>query len=144
IGCDQATKQLAQSRLQGKPPQSFCHDVFRLYYTENPGAFLGLGGELPPGVRFAALVVINGCIAVAIAAVLWLRASMAWLKLFSCALVLAGALGNLVDRVRLDGLVIDFLNVGVGPLRTGIFNVADVALTTGAVLLCLGMHRPGS
>ena len=45
------------------------------------------------------------------------------------ALLLAGALGNLIDRIRWDGLVIDFLNLGIGPLRTGVFNVADMAVT---------------
>jgi signal peptidase II len=40
--------------------------------------------------------------------------------------------------------VIDFLNVGVGPLRTGIFNVADVAITLGVALLVAGSARSGS
>ena len=54
-----------------------------------------------------------------------------------CTLLLAGAVGNLIDRIRLDGLVIDFLNLGIGPLRTGIFNVADMAIMAGAVLLVI-------
>ena len=43
VGCDQATKHIAQARLKGQPPRSYCGDVFRLEYAENPGAFLGLG-----------------------------------------------------------------------------------------------------
>ncbi len=57
-------------------------------------------------------------------------------------LLLGGAIGNLIDRVRFDGLVIDFMNLGVGPLRTGIFNVADVAISCGAVLLILPHFAP--
>ena len=53
------------------------------------------------------------------------------------ALLLSGAVGNLIDRLRYDGLVIDFLNFGVGPLRSGIFNVADMAIMAGALLLML-------
>jgi hypothetical protein len=53
------------------------------------------------------------------------------------ALVLAGGIGNLIDRVLHDGLVTDFLNLGIGSIRTGIFNVADMALTTGALVLVL-------
>jgi signal peptidase II len=52
-------------------------------------------------------------------------------------LVCAGGLSNLIDRVAYDGRVIDFLNVGIGSLRTGIFNVADMAITFGAILMLL-------
>lgn len=50
-------------------------------------------------------------------------------------LILGGGLGNLIDRLLRDGHVTDFLNVGFGSLRTGIFNVADAAITTGALLV---------
>ena len=49
-------------------------------------------------------------------------------------LFLAGGVSNLIDRVTL-GRVIDFLNVGIGPLRTGIFNIADMAIIAGVVIL---------
>jgi signal peptidase II len=49
-------------------------------------------------------------------------------------LLCAGGIGNLLDRVRYDGYVTDFLNMSIGPLRTGIFNLADVALMAGIVL----------
>jgi signal peptidase II len=55
-------------------------------------------------------------------------------------LVLAGGASNWVDRV-VRGSVVDFLNVGVGPLRTGIFNVADVAIMVGVALLLVGGLR---
>ncbi len=51
------------------------------------------------------------------------------------ALILAGGMGNLIDRVLQDGVVVDFINVGIGPVRTGIFNVADVAITSGVIIL---------
>ena len=56
------------------------------------------------------------------------------------ALFLAGALSNLIDRIAV-GSVIDFLNVGIGPLRTGIFNVADVAIMAGAGCLFWGARQ---
>lgn len=49
-------------------------------------------------------------------------------------------MGNLIDRVFQDGQVIDFLHLGVGTLRTGIFNVADVAITCGAMMLVPAWH----
>jgi signal peptidase II len=135
IGCDQATKHLAQSRLRGQPSQSFCGDMFRLEYAENAGAFLGLGGQLPPPLRWGFLVVVNSLLAAGIAAVLVFNRRVSPAALVACVLLLSGALGNLIDRLRFDGLVIDFLNVGLGPLRTGIFNVADMAIMAGALLL---------
>ena len=135
IGCDQVTKGIALEQLKGQPSQSYLGDVFRLEYAENPGAFLGLGGTMPTGARWVLLTLVNGLLAVGICVVLVWHWNMSPLRLLACALLLSGAAGNLIDRMRFDGLVIDFLNVGVGPLRTGIFNVADVAISTGAVLL---------
>ena len=122
---------------QGSRAQSFCGDLLRLEYAENPGAFLGVGGELSPTARWVLLVVVNGLLTVGIAAALVLSRKMSAWRLAGCGLLVSGAVGNLIDRLLFDGLVIDFLNVGVGPLRTGIFNVADMAIMAGAVLVAL-------
>jgi signal peptidase II len=137
IGCDQVTKQLAVTQLKGQPARTYLGGTVRLEYAENPGAFLGLGGQLPPAARWAALVVFNGIITAVIFALLVARRQVSLATFAAAALLLAGATGNLIDRVRCDGLVIDFMNLGVGPLRTGIFNVADVAITAGAVCLAV-------
>ena len=55
-------------------------------------------------------------------------------------LFVAGGTSNWIDRV-IQGSVVDFLNVGIGPLRTGIFNIADVAIMVGAGLVALGALR---
>jgi signal peptidase II len=52
-------------------------------------------------------------------------------------LICGGGCGNLIDRIAHGGYVIDFLNVGVGGLRTGIFNIADMAIMAGALLMVL-------
>jgi signal peptidase II len=59
-------------------------------------------------------------------------------------LIAAGGMGNLVDRVLREGRVIDFMNLGLGPVRTGIFNVADVQIMVGLGLLLLGRRRAGA
>ena len=56
------------------------------------------------------------------------------LQILALSLICSGGVGNLLDRVRYDGHVTDFLNIGIGPVRTGIFNVADVALMAGFAL----------
>ena len=55
----------------------------------------------------------------------------------SGAFILAGGIGNLIDRATQNGLVTDFLNVGIGPVRTGIFNVADMAVTFGVIVFII-------
>ena len=57
-------------------------------------------------------------------------------------LILAGGLGNLIDRVTNDGLVTDFIVMGVGPIRTGVFNVADIAVTFGGIAIAWLAFRP--
>ena len=54
---------------------------------------------------------------------------------FAIALILSGGAGNLFDRLCHDGSVVDFIAVGIGPVRTGTFNVADIAITVGAIIL---------
>jgi signal peptidase II len=54
---------------------------------------------------------------------------------------LAGGLGNLIDRLAYGGYVVDFVNIGIGPLRTGVFNVADVGVVVGALMLFTGIPR---
>lgn len=58
--------------------------------------------------------------------------------------MLSGGTGNLWDLVIHDGRVIDFMNVGIGSLRTGIFNVADFRITNGVVLLAFELFRQTS
>jgi signal peptidase II len=134
VGCDQVTKSIAARQLAALPRQSYLGDTVRLEFALNPGAFLGMGGSLGSGARFWGLTVINGALLAILAYVLITRWSMPPGNFAAWALILAGGIGNLIDRVGQHGLVTDFLNVGIGPLRTGIFNVADMAVTVGFTL----------
>jgi signal peptidase II len=135
IGCDRATKQLATALLADKPAQSWLADSVRLTYAENTGGFLSLGARLPPGARGAIFTVATG-ILLGVLLVALLRARGSFARSLGVALFLAGGFSNWIDRV-LRGSVVDFLNVGVGWLRTGIFNVADVAIMLGVAIFVL-------
>jgi signal peptidase II len=135
VGCDQATKQLATEMLRGQPPQSYLANTVRLQYALNPGGFLSLGANLAPGVRFWLFTVLNVALLVGAVYMLLARWNMRLGPFIAVVFVLAGGLGNQIDRTLQGGMVTDFLNLGIGPLRTGIFNVADVALTVGALAL---------
>jgi signal peptidase II len=95
-----------------------------------------LGSALAPTTRFWLFVVgVGGVLAMLLG--LTLRdARFRRPEVVAVAAIVGGGIGNLVDRVQL-GAVRDFLNVGIGPLRTGIFNVADMAITFGGIALIL-------
>ncbi|WP_175516958.1 signal peptidase II [Planctomicrobium piriforme] len=134
VGLDQATKLYAVEHLMGQAPQSFFYDLFRIEFAKNEGAFLSLLANMPGEVRFWILTVVNGLVLIGIAVSLLLPRRMAFYSFLPLALVVAGGLGNLIDRIRFN-YVIDFLNLGIGGLRTGIFNVADMAITAGFFLM---------
>ena len=139
IGCDRVTKHVAATTLAEAPSRSFLADTFRLEYVENTGAFLGLGAAWPLAVRTAVFGVGNGLLLVGLV-VLAMRARWPRRALLGVALFVAGGASNLLDRITY-GMVIDFMNVGIGALRTGIFNVADVAIMLGASILVLEGSR---
>jgi signal peptidase II len=133
ISCDRLTKHVAVSTLAGSSSRSFLADTLRFQYAENTGAFLSLGAEWPPRTRIAVFGVGNGLLLCALVTTA-IRRQWPWPALLGVALFAAGGASNLLDRI-LYGSVIDFVNVGIGPLRTGIFNVADMAIMTGLVIL---------
>jgi signal peptidase II len=141
VGCDQTTKSLAREHLQGRGIASFFDDTLRLQYAENPGAFLSLGESLPHHLRTA--VFIGGTGAVLAAALMYALFSSTCgpIRIVALSLICGGGFGNLLDRVRYDGVVTDFINLGIGAIRTGIFNVADVALMVGITLLVFQQRR---
>jgi signal peptidase II len=139
VGCDRVSKHFAARELAGEPRQSFLADTVRLEYAENTGAFLSFGDTWSPTARHGVFTIGTGLIlcAMVVAAI---RFRLSGPALVGLALYFAGGASNLVDRI-LRGSVIDFMNVGVGPLRTGIFNVADMAILLGVVIFVF-THRP--
>jgi signal peptidase II len=142
IGCDRLSKRLAADTLAGTPGRSFLGGAVQLEYAENPGAFLGLGSDWPPTTR---LIIF----ATATALGLWLVVVLARRlrqppALVGLGLIAGGSLSNLADRLA-TGAVVDFLYVGIGPVHTGVFNLADAAIVAGAALVVafgrLGRHR---
>lgn len=143
IGCDRITKHAATTFLSGHPSRSYLADTVRIGYAENTGGFLSLGAELPSAVRTGLFTVGTGlllCTLVFIAT----RHSWGRLSTLGLALFVAGGASNWIDRVA-RGSVVDFLNVGVGSVRTGVFNVADVAIMLGACVIAIATFgRMGS
>jgi signal peptidase II len=139
ISCDQLTKHVAVSTLAGAASRSFLADTLRLEYAENAGAFLSLGAGWPSGTRIAIFGIGNGLLLMALVAMA-VRHRWPRLALLGVSLFVAGGASNLLDRI-VYGSVIDFIHVGVGPLRTGIFNVADMAILLGATVVLWAGYR---
>jgi signal peptidase II len=146
VGCDQATKHLATANLAGHPQHSFLGDVFRLTYAMNDGAFLSLGANLSNGARFWVLTVGVGLLLLGLLAYALFGSKLNAIQVGGYALIAGGGLSNWFDRARNGGAVVDFMNMGFGQQqwqRTGIFNVADVAILVGiGVLLLVKEKKP--
>ena len=138
VGCDQITKSVAREYLPSREPVSLFSDVVRLQHTENPGAFLSLGDSLPRNTRLV-LFTLGGTTLV-IGMAFWACRSrrLSPVQVVGAALACGGGLSNLIDRLIQNGHVTDFINIGVGPIRTGIFNCADMSLMFGLAMLLAG------
>jgi signal peptidase II len=136
ISCDRVTKDLAKTHLMNHPDISYLHNTFKLEYAENTGAALNLGDSLSKTASFWLLSIMP--LALMIALVVYTLKNLDKLnalKMIALALIFAGGMGNVIDRLFFDRHVTDFMNVGIAGLRTGIFNVADMAVTAGAICL---------
>ena len=135
LACDQATKVMARQHLKGHFPRDY--GPVTLVYAENAGAFLSLGESLPRVVR---RVVFDGLVTIGLGVAAWFlfaRRVQGRGDDVALALIVAGGVGNLIDRLRFGGYVTDFLYLHAGPLHTGVFNVADMAITGGVLWLAL-------
>lgn len=135
---DVVTKYVVQRTLVLYEPVPVWGDFFRLTYIFNRGAAFGLSlGEysryLFLALTLVAVIVLAG----------WYRGTPASdrMRLAAIAAVTGGAIGNLIDRVRSHRGVVDFLDFGIGQVRWPVFNVADIAVTTGAILLAISLWR---
>ncbi|WP_036801774.1 signal peptidase II [Photobacterium marinum] len=137
IGLDQATKILASQELSKNVMISYLSDLLRVGYTENIGAFLGLGNTLSDEYRFGFFVIAVGTFLLGLLAYIVTSSKQNLSSLIALSMVFSGGFSNFYDRVTNNGAVIDFLNVGIGSVRTGVFNVADVAIMIGVLMLLL-------
>ena len=136
VYCDQSTKAEARSHLLGHSSISMLDNTFYLVYAENTGTMFGVGSKLPENIRHLLFVGFVGIVLLgAIAFVL--AKSLRITTVLAVSLVVGGGIGNLIDRVIHNGSVIDFMLIKIGPIESGIFNIADIAITFGTCILCL-------
>jgi signal peptidase II len=135
---DQASKFYIDSRFRLYESVTVIENFFNIVHVRNQGAAFGFLSDSPFRLPFFITVAL-----VAAGAIIWymhhLRADQRLLQ-FALSLVFAGAIGNLIDRIRL-GEVIDFIDVHWYQYHWPAFNVADSAITVGVTLLLIDMWR---
>lgn len=135
LALDMWTKAWATRTLEGQPPMPVFGELVRLTYVRNSGVAFGLGAGLPfPYYLFSIAAV------VAILVLFVRRKVHGAGRRLALALIMGGALGNLIDRLS-TGLVVDFIDIGWGRWHWPVFNVADSAVSVGVVLFALTWPR---
>ena len=139
LAADCATKLAAVEELSpAYVPHEVAGDVVRLTLAYNPGAAMSLSVGEHDRATFTFLAVV----ALGVLTALYRRTpGPARTQAVALALITGGALGNLVDRLRSPQGVVDFIDIGVGSLRFWTFNLADVGVTAGALLLAVSIWR---
>lgn len=135
VAVDQATKYYAMHMLMGREPISLFGDTVRFLFAENRGGFLSLGANLSEASRQLIFLFLTAGFLFGFFIYVLLEKSGSKLFFISSSAIIGGGIGNLIDRALRDGAVIDFVNMGIGWLRTGVFNVADMVVLFGCISL---------
>lgn len=147
---DRATKHLIESRVAEWEAVPVIDGFFRIVHTRNTGVAFSLFAEQGAGAGGQVLTAITGALTLLVGWLLWQACRTRgehWTLQAALALILAGAAGNLFDRVAF-GSVTDFLDFHLGSRHWPAFNVADSAITCGAALLLINVwlsrkRKPG-
>lgn len=134
IGCDQVTKQVAVEELSQSHDRPYLGDFFRLSYAENRGAFLSWGADWSKGFQTWLLHLLPVIMLVGLLGYTFFSKQLTHWQIIAFSFIIGGGISNIYDRLQY-GKVVDFMNMGIGDLRTGIFNFADVSIMIGLFIL---------
>lgn len=140
VVADFITKRMAESSLSLGQPREVFGELLRFTLGYNTGIAFGI----PFGVGARPLLILFTVIAVA--GIIWIyRTTDARhkMQIIGLALILGGAIGNLLDRMRGASGVVDFIDVGLGGSRFWTFNIADSGITVGAAMLIISSFFEG-
>lgn len=135
VAIDQWTKIWAVENVKNHPSTEYLNNFFKLIYAENTGAFLGSGSDLSETASFWVLKILPLLVLLGLFAYLIFSKKMPRVTTIAFSMVVGGGISNIADRFLNNGHVVDFMNMGIGGLRTGIFNFADVFIMIGIGLL---------
>lgn len=135
IALDQISKVIARLYIQKGEVIDVVGDVFQLYHVENKGAFLGMGSDMSDTMKLIFLLVLPVLVLGYVIYFIVKNKNLDKLSLIAFCCIIGGGIANVYDRI-VYGKVTDFLHLDFGGVfRTGIFNVADMSVTTGMLIL---------
>lgn len=135
IGCDQISKSVVRKNIEARETIELVGKNFILTKVENNGAMLGLGSELSPTMKIIFLQALPVVVLLVLLFRILRSSDMNKWLVFAFACVIGGGIGNLIDRIAY-GEVTDFFHIDLGGyLKTGIFNMADVSVTFGVLMI---------
>lgn len=133
---DQATKAMVVSSIPERVVIPVIPHFFNLTHVKNAGAAFGMFSDTPSPLKTVILIVVSAALLTIVLTFAWRSPRLHWEAGVGLALILGGALSNLVDRVRL-GRVVDFLDFYIRGYHWYTFNLADSAIVVGAFFLIL-------
>ncbi len=134
IGCDQYSKAVVRENVSSYSITELMGDKLILTKVENSGAMLSLGENLSPLLKNILLQGLPSLALLVCLGILLIKTRMGWLSILALTAIVGGGIGNIYDRI-LYGSVTDFLQIDLGLLKSGVFNMADVSITVGIFLL---------
>ena len=141
IAFDQISKIWVRNNFESYSEKSIIGDVFTLIKVENTGAFLGMGSELPEIPRVLLLIILPVVVLISITLYTYIDKTLDKLSIIGFSLIIGGGIANIFDRI-VFGSVTDFLYINLGGIfKTGIFNIADLSVTTGMILILISSFK---
>jgi len=141
IASDQISKICVRNNFESYTETSIIGDVFTLIKVENSGAFLGMGSELSETFRILLLIVLPIIVLVSITVYTYIEKTLDKNSIIGFSLIIGGGIANIFDRI-VYGSVTDFLYLNFGGIfKTGIFNIADLSVTTGMILILISSFK---
>jgi len=140
IGIDQYSKKIVREEIIPGSQTEILGKLLQLMNVENSGAFLGMGSESNPTVKLIFLLILPIIVILSVLYYLFTNKSIDKLTSVGLSCIIGGGLANLYDRF-LYGSVTDFLFMDFGIAKTGIFNLADLSVTTGMILILLSTFK---
>ena len=137
IFLDQISKILIRNNVEQYSDIKLIGEYFILTNVENSGAFLGMGSGFSPIMKSVFLIILPIIVLISIIIYVYRDKEIDKISLIGFSIIIGGGIGNIFDRI-IYGSVTDFLFIDLGGIfKTGIFNIADLAVTTGMILILL-------
>lgn len=137
-GCDQMSKLMVREHVDAHAQIPLIKDHVTLTNVENTGAFLSLGDDLPKYWKSILLSGLPMVVLIYLSFLVLFNRSLSSAVALGLAFITGGGLGNILDRIRF-GSVTDFLHLDFVVFQTGIFNLADLSITFGTILVVTSM-----